>query len=575
MKKMVSLLLALIFFFQAMPAGVIAEAINPAPTPQELSAALALTGLSDEAPGYRSGMKPSVNMNAMQLAGWIHEFQRQKLDYIMDVFENYDVELAYVKEKYPVTFDMLKGFSEAGIGKLYDEYSEAKGWRDDVHYYDDLLTGAAYRIDVLAEYLQSGELTEREQVIYAYEMRDKWRTLERIIPEIVERTEMWENEYDQLETLLTGPYAYSGTDESLAWLLDVVDSLRETDGRKSSASFTVSASAVRVAPDQTLLTRLARLSPISSALADSDQKMNVKIMDDKSFGIALIDGDKNVSGAEVSVNETGKQVYKDTTDSSGGVLFPVREFQSDSDGESQVNIRIAASGYRRLEAPGVWVKKGKALNVAMRKDDGTPYLVSWSFWGHDMLISKYSLLTSPLNDTKQPIALTVSSPADYHLKVYFTDKDGKNPVAVGEKDGKKGEQSFTFEDQWLMKAPAEGKLYAEITSGGKTSTYQAQLELKASVLKAPLGDPSTKKLLNPGFEITLPKGWVKPFGGLKISVDFPVTEKFQLRGYFDINGSGAFTLGTKLLEDATKNFSKNWKSLYQKALDKSVKEFNC
>ncbi len=145
-------------------------------------------------------------------------------------------------------------------------------------------------------------------------------------------------------------------------------------------------------------------------------------------------------------------------------------------------------------------------------------------------------------------------------------------MAGGEKDGRKGEQSFTFEDQWLMKAQAKGMLYAEITSGGKTYPYQAKRELKASVRKAPLGDPNVKKLLNPGFEITLPEGWVKPFGGLKISVDFPVTEKYQLRGYFDINGSGAFTIGTKLLEDATKNFGQNWKTKDQKALDKNVKE---
>ncbi|MBR4428967.1 MAG: hypothetical protein IKS78_06375, partial [Clostridia bacterium] len=360
--------------------------------------------------------------------------------------------------------------------------------------------------------------------------------------------------------------------DSLAWLLEVVDNLREEDGRKSSASFSVSASAVRVAPDQTLMTRLARLSPVSSALADSDQKMSVKIMDDKSFGIALRDGDTNVSGADVYVNETGKAVHKDTTDDSGGVIFPVREFQSDSDGESLVNIKIVCDGYRKLICPGVWVKKGKALNIAMQKDDGTPYLASWSFWYHDMLISQYSLITSPINDSKQPIALTVCSPADFHLKVYFTDKEGKNPVDVGEKDGKKGEQSYTFEGQWLMNAPADGKLYAEITSGGKTYTYQAQLELKASVLKKPLGDPNTKSVLNPGFQITLPDGWVKPFGGLKISVDLPILDKYQIRGYFDMNGSGALTLGTKILEDATKDLTSNWKTKDQKALDKAAKD---
>lgn len=516
MKKLISVLLAMIFFSQALPANVIAEAVNPLPTSQELSAAVALTGLSEDAPGYRSGMKPSVSMNAMQLAGWVHEFQGQKLDSIMDTFENYDVELAYVKENYPAAFEMFKGYTEAGIGRLYDEYSEAKAWRDEIHYYDDLLVDTAARIDVLAEYLQRDGITEREQVIYAYEMRDKWRALEAAIPEVVSLSAQWEQEYQRLEALLTGAYSYSGSDDSLAWLLEEVDNLQGMDGRKASNSFTVSAGAVRVSPDQTLMTRLARLAPISSAMADSSQKMSVQILDDKNFAISLLEGDKPVSGASVTVWETGKGEKNETSNASGDVMYAVREFSSDSDGETQLNIRISADGYRRVEAPGIWVKKGESTKIALRRDDGKPYPVSWNFWGHDMITSKYVVVTSPVNDTTQPIELKISSPADYHLKVYFTDKEGKKPVTVGEKDGKKGDQSFTFQGQWLMKAPADGKLYAEITCNGQTETYQASLQLKASVLKKPLGDPNSKSALNPGFQFVLPDGWVKPFGGMKI-----------------------------------------------------------
>ena len=572
MKKLLSILLALLFFLQAMPWNALAEAVNPVPTGMELSAALALTGLSPDAPGYRSGMKPSAAMNAMQLAGWMHEFQQQKLGYIMDIFENYDVELAYIKEKYPTTFAMLKGYSEAGIGRLYDEYSAAKAWQDEVHYYDSLLVNGAARINVLAEYLQGEDLTERDKVIYAYEMRDQWRKLEEALPVLVEMTEAWEREYQRLETLLTGEYEYSGSEESLAWLLEAVDNLRLQSGRAQSASFSVSASAVRVAPDQTALTRMARLSPISAALADSDQKMTVKILDDKSFGIQVVDGSAGVTGASVTVNETGKKESKQTAAKDGSVIFPIRDFQNDTDGEMLLNIQVSAEGYRRLEAPGVWLMKGKSLSVPLKKDNGKPYLVSWSFWDHDMLASKYSLITSPLNDSSQPIALTVSSPADFQLKVYFTDKNGKNPVTVGEDKGQAGERRFTFQGQWLMKAPAEGKLIAEITANGQTETYEAQLELKASVLKAPLGDPNARMALTPGFQITLPDGWVKPFGGMTISLDLPLAEKYKLRGYFDINGNGAFTIGAAILEDDIKKLTENWKTADQKALDKAAKE---
>ena len=75
MKKLMPFLLALILFAQLLPANVIAEAINPIPTTAELSAAVAITGLLDSAPGYREGMTPSESMNAMQLVGWIKDFQ--------------------------------------------------------------------------------------------------------------------------------------------------------------------------------------------------------------------------------------------------------------------------------------------------------------------------------------------------------------------------------------------------------------------------------------------------------------------------------------------------------------------
>ena len=40
---------------------------EPAPTAQELSAAVTLTGLSDDAPGYHPGMEISSTMNVQQM----------------------------------------------------------------------------------------------------------------------------------------------------------------------------------------------------------------------------------------------------------------------------------------------------------------------------------------------------------------------------------------------------------------------------------------------------------------------------------------------------------------------------
>ena len=572
MKKLISALLACIFLWLAMPLSVLAEALNPLPTSQELSAAVALTGLSDEAPAYHDGMKPDYSMTALQLVGWVNAFQKNELNHILDSFENYDVMLYDLKENHPLAYETLKKENGGGIDMLYEEYSYAREWQDEINHDADRLTMLSASIYTMAEEMQGEEsLSERDQTIYAYEMRSKWQELKQLMEEVVDRSTDWDRLYTHYDRLLNVPNEDASREESVYWLMEAMDAMTSQDGR-AARTMTVSASAVRVAPDQTLMTRMARLSPISSALADSDQKMTVKILDDNNVGVYLVDGSLKVAGATVTVNETGKTEYEETTDGTGSVMFPIRNFQNDTEGESLLNVKVSADGYRRMEIPGVWIKKGKALTVPMTKDDGKPYLVSWSFWDHDMIASEYALITSPLNDTKQPIKLKVQSPSDYHLKVYFTDKSGNNPLTVGEANGKKGEQSFTFEDQWLMKAPAEGKLYAEITYNGQKETYQAQLELKASTLKKPLGDPNTKFVMTPGFQITLPSGWVKPFGGMTISLNLPLAEKYQLRGYFDINGSGALTMGTSILGDLTKKMTDNWKTKDQKALDKAANE---
>ena len=154
MKKLIALLLALVFCWQALPQNVLADMINSLPTAEEMAAAVATTGLAEGAAVYHEGMPISKSMTATQMKGWIEEYQNRKLAYIMDTFENYDVELSYVKEQYPVTYEMLKGFSEAGIGLLYDNYSKAMDLRDEVAYYHNTLAQAASRTYTLIQVKQ-------------------------------------------------------------------------------------------------------------------------------------------------------------------------------------------------------------------------------------------------------------------------------------------------------------------------------------------------------------------------------------------------------------------------------------
>ena len=331
---------------------------------------------------------------------------------------------------------------------------------------------------------------------------------------------------------------------------------------------------MRVAPDQTLMTRLARLSPISNALADSDQQMSVMVMDDKNIYIGALDGKTPLAGAEITVSGEGVAEKTMKTDGSGYIELPMRNYPSDRDGEAKVNIKVSLDGYRSLEANGIYIKKGSIFKVPTGQDDGTPYPVSWSFWGNDMYLTEYELLISPYNDSEQEIAIKIASGQNYTLSMYFTDSKGGNRLNVGTASGKPGTQTHTFSSQWLKNAPADGKLYAEITpQGGSTVTYQAMIKLIAPTLKKAIGDPNFKLLNIDGLQFTLPSSWPKPLGGLTIAINPPLGDKFKVRAYFDLNGNGAITIGTTAFDDMVKAANNGlWKSQDKKTMDKKAKE---
>ncbi len=572
MKKLIALLLALVFCWQAVPQNVLADMINTLPTAEEMAAAVATTGLAEGAAVYHEGMPISKSMTATQMKGWIEEYQNRKLAYIMDTFENYDVELSYVKEQYPVTYEMLKGFSEAGIGLLYDNYSKAMDLRDEVAYYHNMLAQAASRTYTLIQVVQDEEPDDRMKVIYAYQIRDSWKTMNSLMGTVLDLSAGWESEYDRLEHLLTAPGA-TGSTETLSWLLDQVDSLRSTTGRATLKSMTVSASSLRVRQDQSPLTRLARLSPISSALADSDQQMHVMVMDDKHIYLGVTDESGVFPGAEITVQESGKAAVTETTDDTGYAAFPVRDIPTDDDGEAQVNLSIKADGYRDIEASQVWITKGENTKIPAEKDDGTTYIKAWSFAGKDITLADLEVKLSPYNDEKQKIAVKISGSSHYFIYLYFVDKNGKEAMEVGSGSGGIGEKEFTFSGQYLSKLSAGSRLEAQITVNGETQVYQSKLVMTKSDIDKPIGGPDLMKVIEPGFSFTTPKDWPGPFDGATIKISLPIEKYWPIRVAIDVRGSGILSLGTTAFDDFTQKTKDNWKKTPDtRTLAKKTKE---
>ena len=130
-KKLISLLLILIFVAQSLPLGVLAETANPAPTAEDLTSWIALTGLSKDAAGFHPGMDASRNMNALQMSEWIEDYEEESLFYLTDIFEDYDVAMS----------EQQNLFSDAGfasqIDLFYSCYDKVMEHRDEVSYYHD------------------------------------------------------------------------------------------------------------------------------------------------------------------------------------------------------------------------------------------------------------------------------------------------------------------------------------------------------------------------------------------------------------------------------------------------------
>ncbi len=572
MKKLVALFLSLIFCWQAVPQNVLAEAVNPLPTAEELAAAMATTGLGEDAPVYHDGMPISKSMTASQMKGWIEEYQNLKLAYIMDTFENYDVELCYVREHYPATFELLKGFSAAGIGLLYDNYSKARDLRDEVAYYHDELARESSRAYTLGLMVQENELDERMKVIYAYQLRASWQTMNSLMRTILSLASGWESEYDRLAHLLTDPGS-SGSTETLSWLLEEVDSLRSMDGRSTLKNMTVSASSLRVQQDPSPLSRLARLSPITSALADSEQQMHVMIKDDKHLYLAVESEEGPLSNASISVQPAGQSAISKTTDGSGYAAFALRDIPTDDDGEAQVDISVKADGYRDVSVPQVWITKGENAKIPTTKDDGTAYIKSWTFIDKDIAFSDLEVKLSPYNNQKQRIAIKIASKQKFSMELYFVDKNGKVVQNVGKVDNDSGEHEYHYADTYLAKLSAGNRLEAKITCNGQTEVYRSGLVMTKSDIQKPITGPNILKIIEPGFSFTTPDSWPGPFNGGTIHLSIPIEKIWPIRMALDLHGNGFISAGTTALDEFTKKTKENWMQTPDtKTLNKKVKE---
>ena len=87
-KRFLAAALSALLFLQALPLEALADGERFLISEAELEAAVALSGLDEDAAGWHDGMTPSENMNAAQIAGYLERLIEHDLKGLMDTAQD-------------------------------------------------------------------------------------------------------------------------------------------------------------------------------------------------------------------------------------------------------------------------------------------------------------------------------------------------------------------------------------------------------------------------------------------------------------------------------------------------------
>ena len=424
LQKWICLLLVLATLAECSPISALAESQGMI-TAEEAAAAWALTGQDEDAASYRAGMAFSGQMNAHQLSCWMDEMLDEEMAALQHMNSEMENSFGDMKLENPSLYAELTTGSNAGYyQKLLEDYHQAEHLRQFFRYDRDRLSEASGLIRNYIDRLNDPESTRSQKLTASYYIREAVQTIRDIRTEAAENHQSWQDNIRQLQCNLWSP-AQNNQQNLLgnrlrnendsgysAWL----DAVRNWDAdRKQPVQVTASASSLY--PDKQGTSLLARLSPISRALADTSETATVTFMDKDSVAVKLLDPEgkpfpnatvRFVKPDDSTVSFTGQ------TDQNGTVILSANPFSPDAQGNFIASVEVKAEGYKSFQIKKQPMRKGETLTYSLEKlpeDSKTPYVTSASFDGHDILKSEYQAYYSPHNDMKFSLEIVTSAPA--------------------------------------------------------------------------------------------------------------------------------------------------------------------
>ncbi len=539
MKKSVSLLLSILFFFDALPWHILSVhsvyAENIGISSQQLRVALALTGHNDGSAHWHDGMRAKDCTNAAQLLEVLDEFIYDDLDGLMDVFQDYDVSDADTSIKFDLENE-----------PFFKEYKDAMDMRDEIYYCKDVLAENSRQIIYLYDLMQDEKTEKDEKLFFGSQIYDYYQELRTVCDTVKLKIDEWQKNVKNWDLMLCGE-----TDNPDFKCAAVeYNRIFDLDGRSSGINDPVFLSLEKEVETRPGNTIMDRLLPVRSALADSKKKMEITVVDDRSFLIRVRENGTNIIGAELTLKDVDKEgkasdksLKKLTTNNKALGLGLVRDYSPDRDGNIFLDIGVKKSGYRSLSLRRVEIRKGNTFVVKIEKDDGTPYLIESSYNGSDMLNNRYDLLVSDAFEKTDEITLITYGSSDYKFDIYYT-KDGKKNILSSDISGKGGtENHYSLKKQYSKILPGDAKLFVELKYDGKSKTVPLQLNPIQTVVDEAMEIPGLASVFNKNITLNLPKSWPGPLSNLKINIDIPIVNKWPFNAMILPNGMAFVMVG--------------------------------
>ena len=575
MRRWLCALLMVVLLLQALPVSALAT-VGRVITPGELSAAYALTGLSDVdgAQGnaaYHRGMQPNATWNAAQLSDWLEDIMATDLHNVEDILSRIEVAMTRLQQSNPQAYDSLSGGDgkyDGVYGNLQQMYSDAEALREEMYYYRDALDERANLIAGMGSLLeQDGSgMFASERVRLSAKIETAAGQLEDLRAEVAQKAEGWtaaiKNWTNRLLLLSEGAGESSPT-----WL----EVLHSYDGG-------VMENTARVTAVSALNTRMGRLSPNRSVLSANDAEATVFAMTENEIGIVLKTkkGDKMVPvpGVQVTLHDLNNSatVAIERTDENGRVLLVSSRFIADDNKIVHVQLDVDGEekGYRSFGVEECRIKLGQSFNGVLVPLDDEPYIYSASFHSYDIMWSDFEMLYSHLNDYDFEIKVQTRNPGGegqtpaprfgYWKKA---DIPGWNYTKfLAEATSHEG-NTYVFKGPWKQNiTPWVDKSQKPYFTFDSADSEDARMTTRLKGVKSAVEQPVEKGSLV--FTRVMGEGlsfkWTIPGANLDFKLDLPISAYLPK---VTINPAGYVTLsvGSPVMQDALKKSTLNWQNL--------------